>query len=271
MMVSPADSFEIKTCLIIPCYNEERSLNITHFREFAVNNKNVLLCFVNDGSTDNTLKILQKIKAGLEQKIEVISLVRNKGKAEAVRQGVIHCNSHFDHTRIGFLDADLSTSMQEWLELSYHICDHKKFVFGSRIMKLGSNIERNFFRFLIGRSIATIISMVLGLKVYDTQCGCKLFERGLSEKLFRESFISKWLFDVELFFRMLIMFDQSKAVSKMVEIPLKQWVDKGDSKVKITYACHIWYDLFRISFHYKKRVLKPIINTQVKEGIYAES
>ena len=43
-----------------------------------------------------------------------------------------------------------------------------------------------------------------------------------------------------------------KAIKKMLEIPLKLWVEKGDSKVKLTYGFKLWFDLFEIQRKYKK-------------------
>ena len=126
------------------------------------------------------------------------------------------------------------------------------FCFGSRIRKIGSTIEREDSRFLIGRFIATFISQVLGLKVYDTQCGCKVFTKEVSELLFKKKFLSKWLFDVELFFRMMIVFGKEKAIQKMNEVPLKSWIEKGNSKVKPTYFFKLWIDLYQINKRYKR-------------------
>jgi hypothetical protein len=126
------------------------------------------------------------------------------------------------------------------------------FSFGSRIRKIGSTIERENSRFLIGRVIATFISNILEIKVYDTQCGSKLFTKEISEELFQKEFISRWLFDVEIFYRMIHLFGKEKAINKMLEVPLKLWVEKGDSKVKLTYGFKLWFDLFEISRKYKK-------------------
>ena len=179
-------------------------------------------------------------------------MIRNVGKAEAVRQGVRFCNSTYDHQYIAFLDADLSTSLSECIEMSAYLRDKTSFVFGSRIMKIGSVIERSSYRFLIGRVLATLISWMLSLKVYDTQCGCKLFTKNLSGILFQETFISNWLFDVELFFRMILANGTKSALLRMVEIPLKQWIDKGHSKVAPSYFFKMCLDLFRIKIHYSK-------------------
>jgi dolichyl-phosphate beta-glucosyltransferase len=132
--------------------------------------------------------------------------------------------------------------------------DKINFCFGSKIKRVGAVIEIKTFRYLAGRVIATFISRMLGIQVHDTQCGCKLFTKDLSVNLFKENFISKWLFDVEIFFRMIILYGKQEALGRMIEIPLKKCVHKGESKVKISYFYRLWYDLLRINRKYKKQI-----------------
>jgi len=241
-----------RTIVVIPCYNEETGIAIKEYSSFLEANSEVLICFVNDGSTDSTLQILNALKENYQSQIHIISQ-ENKGKAEAVRTGIVFCNLNFNHQYIGYLDADLATTLEEFIELENYLIEDVTFSFGSRIRKIGSTIERETSRFLVGRIIATFISQQLNLKVYDTQCGSKLFTKNTSELLFEEKFISKWLFDVELFHRMIRFHGKEKAIRKMYEVPLKMWVEKGNSKVKFTYFFKLWFDLYQISSNYKNK------------------
>lgn len=236
--------------IIVPCYNEAERLPINEFITFLNDNAGVFICFVNDGSRDSTLKILHQIKEAYEGNVHILSYDENVGKAESVRRGVLYCTGHFHFDNIAYVDADLATSLQECLELSKYINNEISFCFGSRIMRIGSVIERSFMRHIIGRIVATFISWVLNLKVYDTQCGCKIIKRDLASKLFEEPFISKWLFDVELFARMIKIYGRLYCNSKMIEIPLLKWTDKRGSKVKISYAFRLWFDLYTINRKY---------------------
>lgn len=240
------------TTIVIPCYNEEKGISNDEYSTFLNNNPEVLICFVNDGSKDNTLGVLNVLKEKHQSQIYILSLKKNSGKAEAVRAGINFCNKTYQHQYIGYLDADLATTLEEFIDLRNYLKGEIVFGFGSRIRKIGSTIERENSRFLIGRVVATFISNILDIKVYDTQCGSKLFTKGISEKLFEKEFISRWLFDVEIFFRMIHLFGKEKAIKKMIEIPLKLWVEKGDSKVKITYGFKLWFDLFEIQRKYQK-------------------
>jgi glycosyltransferase involved in cell wall biosynthesis len=246
---------EKNICIVIPCYNEEKKLllQLDEFNTFIKEYPDVLLCFVNDGSSDNTLEIIEKIKFKNEKSVDIVSYTKNAGKAEAVRRGMHWCNCKYDHLYIAYLDADLSTSLQECVRLRKYLNEKIKFCFGSRIMRIGSIIERKFYRFLIGRIIATLISNILELKVYDTQCGCKLFTKNLSIQLFDKEFISKWLFDVELFFRIIELYGRNQVLEKMIEVPITKWIDSGTSKVKATYFLKLWFDLYRIRKTYKKK------------------
>jgi glycosyltransferase involved in cell wall biosynthesis len=251
------------TSIVIPCYNEENGISNIEYSNFLNNNPEVLICFVNDGSTDNTLVVLKVLKEKHPNQIFILSLKNNSGKAEAVRAGINYCNFSFKHEYIGYLDADLATTLEEFIDLRNYINKEILFTFGSRIRKVGSTIDRENSRFLIGRVIATFISNILEIKVYDTQCGSKLFTRAISEQLFQKEFISKWLFDVEIFYRMILLFGRETAIQKMLEIPLKLWVEKGDSKVKLSYGFKVWLDLYKIRKEYYK-MEKNLSNTNLK-------
>ena len=235
-------SKSLSTVIIIPCYNEEKGISNSEYLNFLNKNPESFICFVNDGSTDNTLGVLNVLKTKYPYQIHILSLEKNSGKAQAVRTGIKYCNINFQHQYIGYLDADLASTLEEFIELQNHLQGEIVFSFGSRIRKIGSTIERKNSRFLIGRIVATFISNILDIKVYDTQCGSKLFTKEISEKLFEMKFISRWLFDVEIFYRMILLFGREKAIQKMLEIPLKLWVEKGDSKVKFTYGFKLWFD-----------------------------
>ena len=239
-----------KITIIIPCFNEGKMLDVAQYQSFVEQNNTINFCFVNDGSSDNTLEKIQDIKS---KQCFVLSLDKNQGKAEAVRQGVQYVLKNIPSNYIGYFDADLSTPLNEIFLLREELNTNPnlEYVFGSRILKVGSKIDRKFSRFIIGRIIATFISKVLKIKVYDTQCGAKLFRRNLAENIFQEPFISKWLFDVELLFRILNLYGRLEGVKKLKEVPLNIWVEKGNSKIKWTYGLKVWVDLLKIKQTYK--------------------
>lgn len=240
------------TCVVIPCYNEVKELKNRVYDGFLKEDTDTLICFVDDGSTDDTYTELKSLEKQYPTKVVVYKNPNNVGKAESVRNGVNFACENYEIKLVGYLDADLATSLEEFSFLTTYIDNTISFVFGSRIMKLGSTIERKASRFFIGRFIATVISTILDLKVYDTQCGCKIFKKDLALEVFNKPFVSRWLFDVEIFNRIVVFYGKEKALTKMLEVPLKRWVDQGDSKVKTSYFFQLWLDLYKINRICKK-------------------
>lgn len=240
--------------IVVPCYNEQKRLPIHDYSTFLENHPKAKVCFVNDASTDHTGEVLQSLQNAFPKQVFILNNDRNMGKAEAVRNGVLFCNSEKLASHLAYLDADLATSLEECYGIGSYLNSGKTFVFASRILKIGSIIERRFSRFLFGRIIATFISNILDIKVYDTQCGCKVFKSEMALLLFGKPFISKWLFDVELFSRILCHYGKNEGLKMMEEIPVKQWIDQGESKVKLSYFFRLWYDLFLIRNAHRKKM-----------------
>ncbi len=245
--------------IVVPCYNEQNRLPVDDFTSFLVNYPGAKVCFVNDASIDDTMEVLHSLQNRFPKQIFLLNNELNSGKAESVRKGVLYCSKNKVAPHIAYLDADLATSLEECYEISLKLDTKKSFVFASRILKIGSVVERRFSRFLFGRVIATFISNILDIKVYDTQCGCKAFNSEIADLLFGKPFISKWLFDVELFSRILCEYGKTEGLNMMEEIPVKQWIDQGESKVKISYFFRLWYDLFLIRKAHRKNMQPSLV------------
>ena len=237
--------------IVIPCYNEYERITHSDFESFLDQRQKISLCFVNDGSNDKTMTLLKKLHQSKPDRINIINLKKNKGKASAVKAGM---NFFFDKKKfdkIAFLDADLSTSLEECYALSKKVNSKTKFVFASRIKKIDNNINRIYYRFVIGRILATFISRILNLPIYDTQCGCKIFNSELIPVAFKNHFLTKWLFDVEIFYRLKNHFGAEKLIAFSRETPLNSWKDMGGSKIKFNYGFWVWFDLIKIYRFYK--------------------
>lgn len=237
---------DLRCTWVIPCYNEANRLPYSQYVRFLKTNTTAFLWFVNDGSIDDTMVVLDKLQKKFPDTVGLLNLNNNVGKAEAVRQGVIKALETSNAQSIGYLDADLSTSLEEADLLSHKRSMSCNFIFGSRILKLDNVIERKWYRFFIGRVVATAISKILQIEVYDTQCGCKVFSREWAAVAFDKPFLSRWLFDVELFFRLMQFVGKNNFLSQSREVPLKQWIDTADSRVSWSYGLKLWWDLFKI-------------------------
>ncbi len=243
-----------KRCVgvVIPCYNEEERLLSKEFIDFIDSNLGYHLCFVNDGSTDKTLDVLNNLKTGRETNISVYNCKKNGGKAEAVRQGVLHLVEDPQLDYIGYLDADLSTDFRDFDDLVKTIeTSNFKIVSGSRMTRMGANIAKESARAIISKTINLIIRTILGMSFNDTQCGAKIMDKDIVKLMFKDKFITRWIFDVEIFMRMRKHYGKEKAISYICEQPLKRWVHADGSKLSMRDSVQIVGQLGQIAIHYR--------------------
>jgi len=223
--------------LVVPCYNEERRLPVQGFEAFSLPGHRVEFCFVDDGSTDGTAHVLRRLQERQPGRCWSVSLPRNSGKAEAVRRGFLAALERKpDH--VGFWDADLATPLDEVGRLveALEADPDRQMVFGARVQLMGRTIERRASRHYLGRVFATAVSLSLGLPIYDTQCGAKLFRAtGDLAAVFASPFRSRWIFDVEIVARFLQVAARDgrpPAERAIYELPLRRWKDVAGTKLK---------------------------------------
>lgn len=239
------------TTIIIPCYNEEKRLNQDEFIQFVQKNPSVHFLFVNDGSKDNTWHILQDLSS-LHPQLHCLDIQPNGGKAEAVRKGMMYAHDNIPSDFFGFWDADLATPLYEINNFVQQIQrENYTIVTGLRLMRLGAKVKRKKTRHYLGRCFATAASIALGLPVYDTQCGSKLYKSNIVPLLFNKPFITRWLFDVELLARYKKEFGSHNAITDIYEYPLLEWEDVHGSQVKMKDFFKAPYELLKIIKEYK--------------------
>lgn len=259
-----------RVVIVVPCYNEEHRLQAAAFLNFLHRPEaaNVSLVFVNDGSRDNTLARLTKLRSDAAQSgraghVGVLDLQPNGGKAEAVRKGLLAALvgaapglhggpvAQDDGDVVGFWDGDLATPLEAVYDLLGAIRGAEDapgrprfpagsetspidMAFGARVGLLGREVNRSLGRHYLGRVFATLASHMLGLPIYDTQCGAKLFRATpqLHEAL-AAPFEAGWIFDVELLARLTRAY-VARGLSlqdAIFEYPLHRWHDLPGSKL----------------------------------------
>jgi dolichyl-phosphate beta-glucosyltransferase len=250
-----------RTIVVIPCFDEERRLNLPAFRAYATQIPHVQFLFVNDGSRDDTLAMLEGLKREHPAEVDVLNLAHNSGKAEAVRQGVLEAiGSGRGCDFVAFWDADLSTGLDEIEPFRNIMRDRPEIemVFGSRVNLLGRQIQRKLSRHYLGRVFATIVALALRLPIYDTQCGAKMFRvTDDLRRVFEQPFISRWIFDVEIIARFLVLRrngSKPPARSIIVEKPLMKWTDVEGSKLRPRHFVLVIGDFVRIYSRYLRQI-----------------
>ena len=229
--------------LVIPCYNEAERLDSDAFLAFVATHPGVRLAMVDDGSSDATGEVLERLRAAAPASVTTLRHASNRGKAEAVRAGMLAGLAQRPRL-VGFLDADLATPLRaidDFLVLLRNRPDIE-FVLGSRVMLMGRDIRRKAARHYFGRVFATAASLALDLPVYDTQCGAKVLRvNAATATLFDSPFRSPWIFDVELiarYLRLPVAPGEPARRDRLYELVLPAWHDRPGSKLK-------WHDFAR--------------------------
>jgi dolichyl-phosphate beta-glucosyltransferase len=245
------------TTIVVPCYNEAHRLSANEFSAFVAADSRVRFVFVNDGSTDETRRVLERLVAIAPDRLAFVEQPRNRGKAAAVRAGMLSAFAGGGRYA-GYWDADLSTPLREiprFIEVlethqQYEIC------FGSRVRLLGRMIERRASRHYLGRVFATAASLALRLPVYDTQCGAKLFRVSSDmQALFAEPFLAGWTFDIEVIARLTRDRHRSRRPGPrdvIYELPLDEWRDVAGSNVRPFDFVRALVEIMRIRRRYLK-------------------
>jgi len=209
--------------VVIPCYNEVHRLDEREFAKLAARD-DLLIVLVDDGSVDGTERLLHRLAAAYGEQVRVVMLGSNRGKGEAIRAGLtvaLDENPEF----VGYLDADFATAADEFLRLVdiAHARPGASAVLGSRVALLGRSIRRRPARHYMGRIFATLASVILRMRVYDTQCGAKVFR---ATPQFRRAvatpFTYRWIFDVELLSRLTRAPRDALGAENFVEVPLRE-------------------------------------------------
>jgi len=244
--------------IVVPCYNEATRLDVEAFKRFAAQGFPQRFLFVNDGSTDGTRAMLETLCDSDSERFTLLDLPHNRGKAEAVRQGMLRTLED-DPDFVGFWDADLATPLAAIPQFCDFLLQKPRvqILVGSRVKLLGRVIQRRVLRHYLGRVFATAASVTLRLPIYDTQCGAKLF-RATAEirSLFEERFRTGWVFDVELLARFLRGRRGNRAEpaeGAIYEWPLDEWRDVAGSKVKLWDFAKAFLELATVYWTYMRR------------------
>lgn len=241
----------MKTGIIIQCYNEEQRLNQEAFISFVLRNKNYHLCFVNDGSTDSTLKMLTTMQSIVPNGISVIDVKKHSGRAASHRIGAKHLYSMEAIAYIGILKADLSTDFQNFKNMVHTLkCENKFVVLGFQNETINTKSETNYVKRFFINLIEKVIFAILDMSIKDTQYESKVFVRNVVPVIYGEAFISKWLFDIEILLRLKNYVGKDQTIHKIFEQPIKYHLATNKDNLGIQESMKVSIQLAFIGFYY---------------------
>jgi glycosyltransferase involved in cell wall biosynthesis len=224
--------------IVVPAFNESRRLgaSLHQVSDFVGTSPiSFEVIVVDDGSTDETADIVRRFE---KNGIRLIANGVNRGKGYSVRAGVLNAAG----TYVLFTDADLSTPIEE-VNTLYEIARRDDFdiVIGSRALDR-RYIERHQSRFreVGGIAFNRMVRIILGLDVYDTQCGFKLFHRDRTRPIFEQLTTERFGFDPE------VLFLAARRGLRVKEVSVR-WRHSDETKVRIfREGARMLADLVRI-------------------------
>ena len=209
--------------IIVPAYNEEKSLGLTIEKIVHYLNKQNYtweLIIVDDGSTDNTVNIAKDKKSKTHKSnIQIIEL-SHAGKGWAIKNGMLRSNGSLKF----MCDADLSMPIENLQNFIINFDSKSEIIIGSRELKSSQRHGESIFRKLRSKIFNSIVRILLPIPFKDTQCGFKCFKKDTAEKLFNLQQIKGFSFDVE------ILYLANKFGIKTTEMPIA-WEHKNQSQI----------------------------------------
>jgi len=213
----------MKLSIIIPAYNEEKRIGKTleEYSKFFEEKlgKNFEIIIVINGTKDHTEGVVKEYA----KKFKGIKYLNFKegGKGFAVKEGFKVAEGEL----IGFVDADLATSPEEF----YKLCNLKGYdgSIASRYLP-GAIVKpkQSFSRVLASRVFNFVTRSLFIFNFRDTQCGAKLFKKQVIDKILEKLSISKWAFDIDL------LYNSKKLGFKIKEVPTR-WEEPGGSHINL--------------------------------------
>ena len=218
----------MRLSIVIPAYNEEARIGAmldAYLPFFAERfGSDVEFIVVVNGSTDATDRV---VASYIPRHPQLRMLVEPNaiGKGGAVIQGFRQAKGDL----IAYVDADGSTPPDAFQQLIDAAVDHPA-VIASR-WRDGAQLDppQPFIRRLASRIFNLTTRTLFGLRLTDTQCGAKVMQRKVVERILPHIGITKWAFDVDL------LFQTRRAGYPITELPTT-WHDVVGSKITVTEA-----------------------------------
>ena len=240
--------------LIIPCYNESEDISrkVEILKKYLNDNPidySFDIVLVNDGSKDNTEEVINSLKK--ETRVHALSYTPNKGKGNAVKNGLKYALNELKSDYMIFMDADLSTDLKAIKPCLDILEEGIDIALASRHDKESNiAIKQPFKRRFISKCSRIIISSMFHFKVKDTQCGFKGSNRDIVEIIINKTKMERFSFDVEY----LYIAKLNKKTYKSFPVT---WSDDRTSTVyPLKSSIRFFKDLFKIKRNKKSYLIK---------------
>lgn len=225
--------------VVIPAFNESAVIvsTINHIYEFLTKeNIKGEIIVVNDGSTDETEKILAHLQKSMPY-FRALTFSANTGKGAACKAGFMASRGEW----CIFMDADESAKINTW-NVFKPFTENFDILIGSRAITGARVIRRQHaLKVFAGKLGNKWIKLITGLPFNDTQCGFKAYHER-TKSLLAHTQIDRWAFDIE-------WLDVAQRLGfRIKELPV-EWHNDPSSLVRPIDYLRVLTDVITIKFH----------------------
>jgi dolichyl-phosphate beta-glucosyltransferase len=238
---------EIQLSVIVPVYNEAERLPKTLQRlhaYLAAGRLTYEIVVVLDGPTDATAEVLRRMSREIAQ-LKIIDRAENRGKGYTVKQGMLRAAGEI---RL-FTDADNSTDIRHFDQMMPLFDQGCDLVIASRNPKDAPEAEQAVpqaaFKRAIGQLGNRIVQSLAVPGIWDTQCGFKAFRAEAAERIFTQTRVDRWGFDIEVL-------ALAQALNYQIGIIPARWVNDERSHVRLTDYFRVLADTVQVRRNLRK-------------------
>ena len=227
--------------IVIPAYNEAARLPSTlqriqeYLSRFSLSAEIIVVL---DGPTDATLEIARTAARDVPQ-LKILDRKVNRGKGFTVREGMLAASGQI---RL-FCDADNSTDIAHFDEMKPLFDQGYDVVIASRnakdVPEALQVVSQAWYKRAIGRLGNRIVQIAVVPGIWDTQCGFKAFRAEAAERIFAQTTIDGWGFDIEVL-------ALAQRLGYKIGIVSARWLNDDRSHVKLSDYLHVLGDTFTV-------------------------
>ena len=232
---------DIDISVVVPAYNEAERLpnTLRRLRDYLAGS-----CFsyeilvVLDGPTDSTRDVLRSLSAEIHH-VRILDRAVNRGKGFTVREGMLEARGQI---RL-FTDADNSTDIAHFDQMKTLFDEGCDLVIASRSPKDAAGAQQSvsqpWHKRSIGRLGNLLVQLLAVRGIWDTQCGFKAFRAEAAERIFSQTTVDGWGFDIEVL-------ALARAFNYKIGIIPAHWVNDARSHVRPADYLHVLADTFKV-------------------------
>ncbi len=232
---------QIDLSVIVPVFNEADRLpkTLRRLHQYLIAKPlSYEIIIVLDGPTDGTADVIRGLSKEIAH-IQVLARSSNRGKGFTVREGMLRASGQI---RL-FTDADNSTDIAHFERMKPLFDQGCDIVIASRNAKdagaARQTVPQSLSKRIIGQLGNRIVQLVAVPGIWDTQCGFKAFRADAAQRIFSQTTIERWGFDIEVL-------ALARALNYSIGIIPADWVNDERSHVRPLDYLGVLADTFAV-------------------------